>query len=130
MNPLSLLFPVFAAAAPTPPTPPTPSAPAGNTSSGSHWSFKAGASEIEIQTTGNVTFDPGTDAIFDLHGDGTLRVSERTGKETRELTAQRDGVVWRVNGAVHAFDAEGKTWLRTIVKARPATPTPPTPPRK
>jgi hypothetical protein len=130
MKPLSFLFPLAAAAAPTPPTPPTPPAPAADSPSGSHWSFKNGASEseIEIQTTGNVTFDPSSEALYDLHGDGTLRVSERAGKDQRVLTAQRDAVEWRVNGAVRLFDAHGKRWLRAILKARPRTPTPPTPP--
>ncbi|HEX4420527.1 MAG TPA: hypothetical protein VH165_21575 [Kofleriaceae bacterium] len=124
------MFPLFAASAPTPfspPTPPTPGAPAAD---GSHWSYKNGASEIEISTTGNVTLDAGTDALYDLHGDGTLRVTEHTGKEQRELTAQRDAVVWKVNGSVRPFDAAGKQWLRGVIKARPVTPTPPPPPHK
>jgi hypothetical protein len=134
MNPFSLLFPLAASGAPTPPTPPPPPAPVTAPStapSTSHWSFKNGASEIEIQTEGNVTLDPDAAALFDLHGDGTLRVRERTGKDLRELTAQPGTVVWRVNGAPRAFDADGKAWLRKILKARPATPTPPpAPPRK
>jgi hypothetical protein len=130
MNPLSLLFPLAAAAAaaPTPPTPPTPPAPVANAPTSSEWKFKTGSSEIEIQTEGNVTFAPDSDAIFDLHGDGVLRVRERDGKDVRTLTASKTGIVWQVNGATRPFDAAGKTWLRKIVKARPATPTPPPPP--
>jgi hypothetical protein len=129
MKLLPLLFPVAASAAPpTPPTPPAPPVPVETAPSNSRSVFKSGTSEIEIQTTGKVTFAPDSEAIFDLHGDGTLRVQERNGKDTRLLTVKRSEVVWRVNGTARAFDAQGKTWLRRILKARPAVPTPPTPP--
>jgi hypothetical protein len=129
MKLLSLLFPVAATAAPpTPPTPPAPAIPVDAAPSNSQWVFKNGASEIEIQTTGNVTFAPDSDPIFHLHGNGTLRVRERAGKDIRLLTAQRDKVVWRLNENVQPFDAQGKAWLRRILKARPRVPTPPTPP--
>lgn len=132
MKLLPLFFPVAAMAAPpTPPTPPatpTPSAPSGG--AGSQWTFKNGASEVQIQTTGNVTLNPDSDPSFDLHGDGTLHVRERDGKDVRQLTARRDGVVWQVNGASRPFDAAGKAWLKKILKARPQTPTPPAPPSR
>ena len=127
---LSLLFSLAASGAPTPPTPPTPPAPIASPAtapSTSHGSFQNGASQIEIETTGNVALDPDAAAPFDLHG-GTLRVRERTGKDLRELVAQPGTVVWRINGAPRAFDAEGNAWLRKILRARPATPTPPRPP--
>ena len=133
MNPLSLLFPFAAASPPTPPTPPTPPSPPvamspDSDSSNSSWNFKTGASEIQIQTTGNVTFDPASDAVFDLHGRGTLRVTDRAGKDIRTLIAQGSQITWTVNGKAQPYTAEAKDWLRKIIKARPATPTPPTPP--
>lgn len=130
MNPFSLLFPLATAMSPVPPVPPATPTPVATEPSSSQWVFKSGASEIEIHTEGNVTFDPASEAIFDLHGDGTLRVREKKGKEIRLLTAQRDEVIWSVNGATRPFDAEGKAWLRRILNARPAVPTPPTPPQR
>jgi hypothetical protein len=126
MKHVSLLFPVAASAAtPVPPTPPATPAPIASAPSTSQWVFKTGASEIEIQTQGNVTLDPDSDPGFIVHGDGTLRVRDRTGNDIRLLTAQRAEVTWRVNGTVRVFDSEGKVWLRRILKARPAVPTPP-----
>jgi len=106
----------------------SPSTSSGSSAANSQWSFKNGASEIEIQTTGNVTLDPASDALFDLHDNGTLRVSEKAGKDVRVLTAQGTKVTWQVNGTGRPFNADGKDWLRKILKARPATPTPPPPP--
>jgi hypothetical protein len=68
--------------------------------------------------------------LFDLHGDGTLRITEKAGKDVRVLTAKGTQVTWMVNGTARPFNADGKDWLRQILKARPATPTPPTPPTK
>lgn len=134
MKPFSFLFPLAASAAvPTPPAPPATPPTSATAPSNSQWTFKNGASEIEIQTEGKVTFDADSAALYDLHGDGSLRVRERDGKDVRLLTAKGDKLSWTVNGTARPFDAEGKAWLRGILKARPATPAPPktpAPPRK
>lgn len=130
MKLLSLLFPFAASAAsaaPTPPTPPTPSAPAAPTVG--NWTYKSGSSEIDIQTTGEVTLDPTSAEVFSIRDDGTLRVQEKTGKDLKLLSAKKGSTVWLVNGKSKPFGADGKTWLRELLKARPATPTPPTPPK-
>ncbi|MEZ4364014.1 MAG: hypothetical protein R3B48_27825 [Kofleriaceae bacterium] len=127
---LLLLFTAASAAAsppPTPPTPPSPGVPRDSAPASSQWLFKHGASEIEIRTTGNVTFDAASDALFDLHGDGTLRVNENEGKTVRTLITRGTTVTWKVNGTARPFNASGKSWLRKILKARPTTPTPPAP---
>ncbi len=87
--------------------------------------YKVGESEIDVQTTGHVRLDPDSEPLFDLHGDGSLQVRERSGSDVRVLTARRDEVVWRVNGSVRPFDGEGKAWLRKILVARPQPPAPP-----
>ena len=124
MKPLLLLFQFAACAAPTPPTPPAPVATSPSSSPSSRWTYKNGANEIEVQTTGDVTLDPASDALFDLHGNGTLRVSEKARKDVRVLTAEGSRVTWLVNGTARPFNAHGKDWLRQILKAQPATPTP------
>jgi len=86
------------------------------------------SSQVSVQTTGNVTFDLGSDQVFDLHGNGTLRVTEINGNVIRELVAQGNQVVFTVNGASRPYDEEAKDWLRGIVAALPAPPPPPPPP--
>jgi hypothetical protein len=66
--------------------------------------------------------------MFDLHGDGTLRVRERARRHLRLLIAHAADVSWTVDGKVGPFEADGKAWLRRILKARPAVPVPPKPP--
>jgi predicted dehydrogenase len=83
---------------------------------------------VEIRTTGTVTLDPASDAIFDLHGDGTLRVREKHGHHVRVLTARSRGVSYQVDGARHAYDDDAKAWLRRVLANEPAPPTPPPPP--
>src|SRR5689334_6986270 len=108
MKLLSLLFPVAMASPPAPPATPTPAPP--TASSDSNWNFQNGASQVQIQTTGNVTFDPDSDALFDLHGNGTLRVQEKNGHDVRVLTAQGNEVIYKVNGTVRPYEADAKAW--------------------
>jgi hypothetical protein len=118
MNLLSLLFYAAAVAAPTPACGAPQSASGGTVDAGS---------QIQVQTTGNVTFDLDSDEIFDLHGNGTLRVTERSGSVTRMLFAQGTHVTYTVNGASRPYDDDAKDWLRGVLAQQPAPPPPPGP---
>ena len=119
MNLFALLLSVALAASPmsacgAPQTPSTGSSDAGG--------------QLQVQTTGNVTFDLASDQIFDLHGDGTLRVTEHNGGTTTTLFTQGSQVTYTVNGANLPYDDDAKEWLRRVLAQRPTPPTPPTPP--
>lgn len=116
---------VATAGPPTPPNPPAPTAPA--TSS---WAFKNGASSLEIQATGSVKLSAASEPLFEIEEGGILLVRERRAKHVRVLTARKGAVIWTVDGKERAFDDEGKRWLRAILRARPATPIPPSAPKK
>jgi hypothetical protein len=91
-------------------------------------SVEASATQVQIQTTGNVTFDLDSEEIFDLHGDGTLFVSERADRTTRTLRARGSSVIYTVNGVTRPFDDDAKDWLRAVLEnAPPPPPPPPTP---
>lgn len=86
------------------------------------------SSSVQIQTTGNVTFDLQSEQIFDLHGDGTLRVSELNHGQLRQLWAQGSQVVYQVNGVNAPYDNAARSWLRQVLSSAPPPPPPPPPP--
>jgi len=79
----------------------------------------------QIQTTGNVTFDVDSEEIFDLHGTGTLFVSQRANHVTRTLQAQGSSVIYTVNGVTKPYDDAAKDWLRDVLDSAPTPPPPP-----
>jgi len=79
----------------------------------------------QIQTTGNVTFDVDSEEIFDLHGTGTLFVSQRANHTTRTLQAQGSSVIYTVNGVTRPYDEAAKDWLRDVLASAPTPPPPP-----
>jgi hypothetical protein len=83
------------------------------------------ADQISVQTTGNVTFDLDSDDVFDLHGNGTLRVTENDGTTTHFLSARGTQVIYKVNGAARPFDDDAKDWLRGVLAQEPPPPPPP-----
>jgi hypothetical protein len=83
------------------------------------------SSQISVQTTGDVTFDIASDEVFDLHGDGTLHVTDHTGNTTRTLFAEDDDVIYKVNGVKKPFDEDAKDWLRGVIAQLPPPPPPP-----
>lgn len=86
---------------------------------------QASGDQVSIQTTGNVTFDIDSDAIFDLHGNGTLYVFERAGNTTRTLQAQGSSVIYTVNGVTKPYNDAAKDWLRGVLEDAPTPPPPP-----
>jgi hypothetical protein len=117
MKLLSLLSLVFGAAAMMTPATDAIAAPTG--------SVEASGDSTQIQTTGNVTFDVDSDAIFDLHGTGTLFVSQRANHTTRTLQAQGSSVIYTVNGVTKPYDEAAKDWLREVLDSAPTPPPPP-----
>lgn len=87
--------------------------------------IEASADSSQIQTTGNVTFDLDSDQIFDLHGNGTLFVSQRANHTTRTLQAQGSSVIYTVNGVTKPYDESAKDWLRDVLETAPTPPPPP-----
>ncbi|HEX4420525.1 MAG TPA: hypothetical protein VH165_21565 [Kofleriaceae bacterium] len=88
-------------------------------------STESSADQISVQTTGNVTFDLDSDQIFDLHGTGTLFVSDKSHTTTKTLQAQGSSVVYAVNGVAKPYDAAAKDWLRGVLASQPPPPPPP-----
>lgn len=130
-----LLFPLGASSVspPTPPVPPTPPADSRQESTGSrspsndqsYWKFKSGAGEVQIRTSGSVTLDADSKELFRIDGNGSLEVEERDGSLVRQFTATKDKLSFQENGSEKKFDVERRVWLSKVLKARPATPTPP-----
>jgi len=99
--------------------------PAANAFAAPTGTVEATGDSTQIQTTGNVTFDTDSDAIFDLHGNGTLFVSQRANHITRTLQAQGTSVIYTVNGVTKPYDEAAKDWLREAIDSAPTPPPPP-----
>jgi hypothetical protein len=84
------------------------------------WNNSDGGQKIEVKVENKVEFNEDYTDVSAIPGDGALRIHDSRGARTFRLVITRgsDGELRRefsVDGQSRSFEAEGRTWFRTVL---------------
>jgi len=84
------------------------------------WNDSDGGRKIEVKAENQVVFNDDYSDVADIPYDGALRIYDSRGAHTVRLiiTPRANGELQRdysVDGQTHGFDAQGRTWLRSVL---------------
>ena len=84
------------------------------------WNNSDGGQKIEVKVENKVEFNEDYTDVAAIPVDGALRIFDSRGARTFRLVITRDSAGdlrrdYSVNGQNRSFDAEGKSWLRTVL---------------